>query len=143
LIPYMQKILSDFLRDALAGPRVVSDPPPEDRRDTAWIQVIQTPEATHNLNDPADRLIEFYFQLSCYAGRDGGQPESDRLCRDALAALKEMPGQHGAPKEGETACVVSAAKPLTGPGFFPDSDGFEPARARSIASTIIYAHAVS
>jgi len=142
LMPYMQKVLSDFLRGELGGIRVVSDPPDEDRRDTPWVQVIQLP-AEHNENDPVDRLVSFYMQLSCYAGEKGGKPEAERLARRCAALVTQaFSGVYAAPTPEDDPVAVSCARIASGPSSAPDDTAFEPARDRFVLDTIVYAHTV-
>jgi hypothetical protein len=142
MMPYAQKLVSDYLRDGLTDTRVVSKPPPEDSRDARWVQVIQLP-ADHNENDPTDRVIAFYFQFSCYAGAEGGLPEAERLVRRVSELLIAMPGSHDAPTPQDDPVVVTGVQLTNGPGSLPDNDGFEPARDRYITDATIWAHSVS
>ncbi len=138
-MPYCQKVVQDYLRDQIDGVRIVSNPPPEGSRDTAWVQVIQT-GATHNGLDPTDKQIGFYYQFSCYAGEDGGVPEAERLSRKVSAAVTAMLGVFDAPTEDDSDVVVSGAAVENGPLSLPDTDGFEPARDRFLLDAVVYAH---
>lgn len=140
MIPYAQKVVSDFLRPRLAV-RVVAHPPAEGDRDEPWIQVTQL-DAPQAPNDPADRLVEFYFQFDCYAGADGGMPEAERISRTLRDHLHLMPGQHDAPTVDDDAVVVSCVT-IIGASSQPDTDAFEPARDRFVVTASVYAHSVA
>lgn len=143
LQPYMQKLVSDFLRDNLGGTRVVAHPPAEDARDQGWVWVIQT-TVEHNADDPADRLPGYLMTFQCYAGKDGGMPEAERLARTVEALLtKRFSGLFSAPTTADDPVVVSAAKVVSGPLSLPDDAAFEPARDRFVLDALIYAHAVN
>lgn len=143
LDPYMLKVVSDFLRGRLDGVRVVSDPPAEDRRSDAWVQVTQV-NVSGNSNDRADKVKEYLMSFSCYAGIDGGKPEAERLARTVWALLRaEMPGDvYDAPTDEDDDVAVSYVSRGSGPLSLPDSDGFEPARDRFIVDAVIYAYTV-
>lgn len=127
-IPDGERIVSDYLRSTL-GARVVGQPPSNTA--TPWLKVVQL-DARQAPYDPVDHLVEFYFQVDCYAGKDGGQPEAKALgddVRDALVGLRGV--QNGA--------VVTAAR-IAGHARIPDAT-FEPARERMIVSARVWIHA--
>lgn len=133
MIPYGQKLISDYLRGhaaiAALGSRVVSKVP--ESTGTAWIQVTQI--AADDEAEPIDHLIGFHMQLDCYAGADGGLPEADLLARTVRAALHDMAGTHA---EG----VVSGVR-ILGHSRVPDTD-FKPARERLVLDVQMFAHPV-
>lgn len=139
MMPYAQKLVSDYLRDQLDGVRVVSKPPGENSRTTAWVQVSQI-DVNHNTSDPTDKQLGFYFQFDSYAGREGGMPEAERLSRQVHALIVAMEGQFDAPTELDDPVVVSGTQVTAGPRSAPDTDGFEPARDRFLMDAVIYAH---
>jgi hypothetical protein len=144
LDPYMMKVVSDFLRSNLDGIRVVSDPPPEDRRTEAWVEVVQLNVAS-NTSDPADRVKEYLMQFNCYAGAEGGKPEAERLSRTVYALLRtDFPGEvYDAPTDEDDDVAVSYVSRGTGPMSMPDSDGFEPSRDRFVLDAVIYAYTIT
>ena len=91
VIPYAQKIVSDYLREHDdVGGRVVSTPPDGDKRGTSWVMVTQL-AAPQDPTSRHDHLVEFYFQIDCYAGATGGLPEALTLGGDVRAAIVAMP----------------------------------------------------
>lgn len=96
LIPYAQKIVSDYLRSqadvtAITN-RIVSKKP--DDTETPWVQVRQV-DAQNAGRVVVEHLIDFLFQFDCYADEDGGRPQAILLGRTVRAALVAMPGTQG------------------------------------------------
>lgn len=130
LSPYIEKIVSDFLRshdtiEAL-GARVVGKTP--ESTDTPWVRVTQLGGLDE---DVAGHFVSYLIQLDCYAGADGGQPEANLLQRTVRAALTEIAGVHGD-------AVVSGAR-VVNAARVPDDD-FEEARERFILTVETWAH---
>lgn len=134
LTPDGEKLVSDFLRDhpdlAELGARVVSKTPPD--RATPWVRVTQL-DAGQATRDPSDHLVEFFLQLDCYAGADGGKPQASLLTRTARAALQTI-AQASHADAVVTGCRISGAARV------PDTD-FEPARERFVLTATVWAHA--
>ncbi len=121
-----EKLLRNYLKNATGG-RVVTKPPTE--TDTSWVMVTQ-------LNAGSDlhpqRLIAFYFQIDCYAGKDGGVPEVNTLANSVRDALEAIPGSYA---EG----VVSGAT-INGDARNWDAD-LKPPRDRRQITVSVWAHA--
>jgi hypothetical protein len=130
LIPYGQKILSDYLRDEVAT-RVVSTPPDGDKRGTSWVMVTQL-AAPQDPTSRHDHLVEFYFQIDCYAGATGGLPEALTLGRTVRAALVTMPDF------SHDDAVVTATR-IRGDRSLPDT-AMEPSRNRVILTASVWIH---
>ena len=84
-------------------------------------------------NTRVDHLVEFYFQIDCYAGATGGLPEAITLGRAVRAALVEMPNS-----EHDDA-VVTATR-IRGDRSLPDT-AMEPSRNRVILTASCWIHA--
>lgn len=127
---YGEKLISDYLRDRdeleARGCRVVGKTPPDTA--TPWIKVTQIGGAQVGT---IDHLVPLVFQLDCYAGKSGGQPEANLLMRTVRALLPEMNGAHS---EG----VVTGSS-VTSAVRLPDTD-FEPARERFALTVTVWAH---
>lgn len=127
MIPDGEKLVSNYLR-AYPGmdSRFVGKTPSD--LSSSWVRVTQ-------LDAPSgvpDHLVEFYFQLDCYATIEGGQPEANELGRKVRAALELMPGAHD---EG----VVTGTM-INGDARVPDTEMGEPARERKILTVTVWAH---
>lgn len=131
MIPDGEKVAGKYLREhdsieALSA-RVVGKTP--ESTATPWIRLTEL-DAPSVGRHRSDRLIEFYFQLDCYAGKDGGQPEAKLLMRTARAVLGEMPA---ATHDGVRVTGVD----IRGSRRLPDGD-FEPARERVILTALVW-----
>lgn len=126
-----EKLVSKHLRELPAlvdlGVRVVGKTPGDTTE--PWIRVTQL-DATQQ--DRADRLVPFYLQFDCYAGKTGGQPEATLIGRTVREALTEIPNSHS---DG----TVSGAQ-INGAARIPDT-ALEGARERVIVTATVYAHA--
>lgn len=134
MIPYAEKIVSDFLRDHEAvvalGARVVSKPPPS--RATPWVRVTKL-DALNDRRSTPEHLIDFLLQFDCYASDDNGVPEASLLGRTVRAALHDdLPGTTLAD------AVVTSVR-ITGDTRLPDPS-FEPARERVVLTAAIHIH---
>jgi hypothetical protein len=134
VIPFMEKILGDYLREAPAVEAIVGD-----RVATKTPRTLEEPWVRINvLDDPpagkssADHVIAFYVQLDCYAGKKGDQVLANLLARTVRALLGEM-----AKHEHEEA-VISGAK-VHGSRPLPDST-LEPTMERYVVTATIWAH---
>lgn len=91
LTPNSERVIADYLREhedvAAITSSVVSETPK--KTDTPWIRYTQLNK--RDIARPVDYALEAYFQLDCYAGRTGGQPEASLLARTVRAALVAMP----------------------------------------------------
>jgi hypothetical protein len=127
-----EKLVSNYLRhrtDVTALQTRIVGKTPNDT-DRSWVRVTQL-DAAQGQQDIADHLVEFYFQLDCFAGREGGQPEASLLARTIRAALTEIPAEHS---EG----IATGAR-INGSARIPDTD-FEPARERFTITATVWAH---
>lgn len=137
LVPYAQKLVSDYLRDhpaivALDGPpRVVAKTPGD--MSTAWVRVTRLDASQ---NDIADHLTTFLMQFDCYAGDEGGIPEATLLGRTVRAVLGDI-ASHDHSGAVFTGCRI------TGDASVPDTSVDEPARDRTILTALLWGHAVS
>lgn len=135
MIPDGEKIVSDYLRDdervsEIVDRRIVGKTPED--TDAPWVRLTQIDAPS---TGSPHHLIEFYFQLDCYAGKEGGQPEAKALGAavfDALAALD------GANHQADDA-VVTACRPNLGLRR-PDDDVGTPARERVISTAFVTMH---
>lgn len=135
MIPDGEKVLSKYLRahPALAEleTRIVGKTPEDTTR--SWVRLTQLDAG------PVDRragsLVEFYFQLDCYAGEQGGQPEAALLATAVFAAIAELEGAN----YRSDGAVITAAGPNLG-ARAPDTD-FEPARERFVSTAVVHMHA--
>lgn len=126
----IERIVSDHLRtDDDVQARVVGSPPSD--HSTSWVQVVQL-NASQAPNDPADHLIPFYLQFSCYAGAEGGQPEANRLGWAVRKSLLRLNGS-------QNDATVTAVR-INGDSRIPDTT-FEQARERRILTATVWAHA--
>jgi hypothetical protein len=131
--PRMQKLVADYLRAVepvadIIGRRVVAKTP--DTTAEPWVRLTQL-AAPQTPGSPVDYLVAYYFQLDCYAGKDGGEPEAETLqaavC-DALVAIADT--EHDGAQV--TAGRVESAHSR------PDTD-FTPARERFIVTATVHA----
>lgn len=131
-IPYMQKIVSDYLRSnatlTAVTNRIVSEPP--DKTETPWVMVRQL-DATDTGQIAAEHLINYLFQFDCYVGEGEGTPQVFSLGHKVRDALKAMQGttQGGA--------VISKVL-ITGDRPLPDTD--LAGRWRKVIDATIFAH---
>ncbi len=127
------KITADYLRehaDVMAiTTRVVTKPPEE--RSTPWVMV-QLLSAPQPPNSRTDHLVEFYFQIDCYAGARGGIPEAVSLGQTVRQALFDMP-------DVDHEDAVTTATRIRGYRYLPDPS-FEPARDRAIITASVWIH---
>lgn len=140
MIPYAEKVVSDYLREndalaAIVGRRVVGKTPGDETggTDQPWVRVTQL-DATAVGGSRHDHLVEFYFQFDAYAGADGGQPEANLLARTLRQALVEMPD--ASLDDGAVATGVD----IRGMARIPDEEIDEPARERFVLSVAIWMH---
>lgn len=134
LSPYVEKIVSDFLRshdsvEAL-GARVVGKTP--ENTETPWVRVTQIGGFSEDI---PDHFVSYLLQLDCYAGAEShtvkGQPGANLLQRTVRAALTEIGGVHGD-------AVVSGAQ-VVNAARVPDDD-FEEQRERFVLTVNVWAH---
>lgn len=134
--PSGQKIVSDYLRAhetiAALSARVVSKTPDEENRDEPWVRVTQldAPDRT----EPVRRLTEFYFQLDCYAGDEGGMPEADRLARAVCDALNELNGANYT----DQGAVITGSR--ANPGRGGRDEDLTPPREFFLATALVWMH---
>lgn len=132
-IPYMQRIVSDYLRShptvSAVTNRIVSEVP--DKTETPWVMVRQL-DALNASQISVEHLINFLFQFDCYVGEEEGTPQAFSLGHKVRDALKEMQGttQGGA--------VITGVE-ITGDRPLPDTD-LKPARWRKVIDVTIWAH---
>lgn len=135
MIPYVEKIASDYLRDhpdvEALGARVVGKTPSSTSE--PWVRVTQLDAANEPTSRP-EHLIDYLIQFDCYAGSDGGQPEANLLTRTVRAALHDMPDA-----DHDDAVVTDVR--FTSMARIPDVE-FEPARERFVLDATVYMHAV-
>lgn len=140
MIPDAEKLVGDYLRqhpDVQAlDTRILGQTPSDDS--TSWVRLTQINAPFADRGVPG-RLVEWYGQFDCYAGRAGidgsQQKEAALLARTIHGALAELQGQNYTTDAG----VVSGANPNLGLRH-PDPD-FEPARERFICTATIWMHA--
>ena len=133
MIPDGEKIVSGYLRthadiEAL-DTRIVGKTPSDTSQ--SWVRLTQL-DAGNSPKSSVEHLIAYFFQLDCYAGGDGGQPEASLLARTVRAALAVI---------GETTfddAVVSNAR-FTNMARTPDTT-LEPARERVILDAVVRMH---
>lgn len=125
MIPNVEKIVSDHIRDTVAI-RVVGKPPSS--KTDSWVQVIQIDASQ---TDQADHLVNFIIQLDCYASEDGGQPECVQIAREVRASLVQL--------NGTTSDGVITDVRMFGDIRLPDYD-MEPPRDRRILTARVWAH---
>lgn len=135
LVPYAEKIVSDYLRadedlEAIVGRRVVGKTPSS--TDEPWVRYTQL-DGTAVGGSRSDHLIEFYFQFDAYAGAEGGQPEANALARALRAALVAMPDA------GVDDATVTGVD-VKGMSRLPDVDVDEPARERFVLTATVWMH---
>jgi Protein of unknown function (DUF3168) len=133
MIPDGEAVVGAYLRSHSAikalGARVVGKTPGDTTK--PWVRVTQ-------LDDPAvgdsrsEHLIEWFGQLDCYAGKDGGQQGASLLRRTVREALSVA---YKADLEG---AVVTGVRFTSCPRI-PDTD-FEPARERYALSIVAWMH---
>lgn len=133
MVPDGEAVIGDYLRNHAAvkalGARVLGQTPGDTT--APWVRVTQ-------LDNPAvgdsrsEHLIEWFGQLDCYAGKDGGQAGASLLMRTVREALGVA---YLADIEG---AVVTGVRFVSCPRI-PDTD-FEPARERYALSVIAWMH---
>lgn len=137
MIPYAEKIVSDYLREHPAiealQARVVGKTPGTTA--LPWVRVTQL-DAAASGGHRSDHLIEFYFQLDCYAGADKsgnseGQPGANTLARTVREALIAMP-------DADHEAVVNGVD-IRSMARIPDTD-LEPARERFVLTFLTWIH---
>jgi hypothetical protein len=132
VIPDGEKITGKFLRERPAmtnlGARVVGKTPED--TSTPWVRLTQL-DAKSVGGHRSDHLVEFYFQLDCYAGEEGGQPEASLLTRTVREELTQrmVAASH-------TGAVVTGVDVRSAPRI-PDRD-WEPARERFVMTVLIW-----
>jgi hypothetical protein len=133
VIPYAEKIVSDYLREHAAvsaiTTRIVGKPPSS--QTDPWVMVTQL-AAAQEVASITDHLIAFMLQFDCYAGATGGQPEANLLARTVRAALQDI-----ATASHDDAVVTGCR--LIGHARIPDTD-FEPQRERFALTAEVYIH---
>lgn len=134
LIPDGEKIVGAFLRAraevAALDARVVGKTP-EDTSDP-WVRLTEL-DAKPIGGHRSDYAQEFYFQLDCYAGKSGGQPEARLVGRTVRALM-----MHELRAASHSGAVVTGAD-LRSSRRDPDDD-FEPARERMILTFLVWMH---
>lgn len=134
--PYGIKIVSDYLRGHEAvtdlGARVVSKTPDPEHRAAPWVRITQLDGLDRSSG--AGHLTEFYFQLDCYAGQTGGDPEADKLARAVCGALHEL----NRASYSNQGAVITGARP--NPGRGGRDDDLTPARERYNATSLVWMH---
>lgn len=134
MIPYAEKVVSDFLRTHAAvvalGARVVSKPPED--TGTPWVRVTKI-DALNSRRSTPEHLIDFLLQFDCYASDDNGAPEASLLGRTVRAALHD-----DLPRASLTGAVVTSVR-ITGDTRVPDT-AFERARERVVLTAEIHIH---
>lgn len=134
MIPFMEKIVGDFLRGrsditTVVGDRVATKMP--STLDKPWVRItlIDDPPVK---GSTADHLIDFYLQLDCYAGKDGDQTLASTLARTVRSAIGEI---DKADHEGAvvTGAKVNGSRPMSDPDF----EGMD----RYMVTVTIWAHA--
>lgn len=134
--PSGQKIVSDYLREhpklVELDARVVTKTPDEGKRDLPWVRITQldAPDRT----PPVDHLTEYYFQLDCYAGAEGGMPEADLLTRSVRAALAELNGAN----YSDQGAVITGTRTNAGRGG--RDDDLKPAREFFLSTALVWMH---
>ncbi len=134
-IPFMEKVVVDFLTgrspiEAIVADRIGTKTPRT--LDKPWVRVSL-------LDDPpvpgstADYLIASYFQVDCFAGKDGGQILAGSLARAVRSSFGDIAA---VAHEG---AVVTGAK-VHGSRPLPDTD-LDETIDRYIVTVTIWAHA--
>jgi hypothetical protein len=133
VIPDGQKIVSDYLRGhsllSALDLRIVGHPP--ENTDDPWVFVLET-AAPERPNLRGDHVVDFWFDLNCYAGVDGGLPEVVYIKRAVREAINQMPAS------SHDGAVVSRTK--VGDGMRLDDPHFDPPRERYVLSAMITMH---
>jgi hypothetical protein len=136
VIPFMEKILGDYLRDAPGVEAIVGD-----RVGTKTPKTLSEPWVRVNvLADPAtgksaaDHHIGFYVQIDCFAGKTGSQGGVNLLARTVRALVGEM-ADHVYEGAVVTGAKVEGSRPV------PD-DSFEPTMDRYVVTATIWAHSI-
>lgn len=127
----IEKLVADYLRDALEV-RVVAKTP--DHRDERWVKLTMIGAPSDPVSS-VDHLVEYFVQLDSYAGGEGGQPEAMETAIAVRGALHAMPDQ------GFDDAVVSSVR-FSSMNRLPDV-AFEPARERVVLDALIHAHPVN
>lgn len=136
MIPDGEAVVSTYLRahpdvEAL-GARVAGRTPSSISR--PWVRLTQL-DATNDPTVRPEHIINFMFQLDCYAGsdHDTAQAEASLLGRTVRDVLDRMPEEYQGPETISKVRFVSM--PRT-----PDV-GLEPARERVILTATVWMHA--
>lgn len=131
--PDAEAIIGKYLRTRPAikalKARVLGEATDDHR--TPWVQVVQLDYRAVG-DSRSDHLLEWFGQLSCYAGETGGQAEASLLTRTVIEAIVAL-----AEEEVEGA-VVTGARIVSAPRI-PDTD-IEPARERYPVSVEVWLH---
>lgn len=126
-----EKLLSNFLRTHASivaeDTRIVGRTPGQ--TDDSWVMVTQLGGGQ---TDMADHLIDCYFQIDCYAGKAGGQPEANSLAAAVRTALRDVAGTHSG--------GVASPAWINDQSRVPDED-LEPIRERVILTVSVPIHA--
>jgi hypothetical protein len=125
-----QTVVADYLRALPEVDRVVAHPPDGDKRSTPWVMLTLL-SAPQDPNSRHDHLVEFYFQIDCYAGSVGGLPEVWPIAvavRDALVYM---------PQDQDEAVVTRTL--IRGFRYLPDT-ALEPARDRYTLTASCWMH---
>ncbi len=128
MIPDGEALVTAYL-DAQTGERIVSRTPSD--TSTSWVRLTQL-DAANEANSTPEHLIEYFFQLDCYAGKSGGHAEASTLVRTIRAALVAMP------ENGVDGATVSKVR-FSGMPRIPDT-AFEPARERFVLDAHVWMH---
>ncbi len=133
MIPFMEKILADYLRSApdvaaIAGERVGTKNPRT--LDEPWVRVTIYDDPPTGRSS-VDHHVAFYVQLDCFAGKEGTQEEANFLGRTIRGLLGGMAQQDF------DGAVLSGAK-ATGSRSLPDED-FDPTMDRYVVTGIVWA----
>ena len=136
MIPFMEKILGDYLRSApdvaaIVGDRVATKNPRT--LDDPWVRVTVYDDPPTGRSS-ADHHIAFHVQLDCFAGKEGTQSEASLLARTVRSLLGEMV------RHDFDGAALSGAK-ATGSRFLPD-ENFDPDMDRYVVTGIVWAHSL-
>lgn len=133
LIPDGELIVSRLLRThpAIVALRARVVPGVPNDTDGPWVQVAQV-DATDRSRVPVEFLVDFMFQLSCYAGRRGDQAIASALARTVRAVLTAA---RGTVHDG----VVIGRMAVTSDPRLPDTS-WEPAMERRVVTALLMMH---